>query len=80
MIRLVGHNGDWIAFLIFTPLFLILEETVSKSVYQHRSTEIASKAIYILRVFRYLFFPVVNSTSLLESRLFVVGVSSRMSL
>ncbi len=32
MIRLVGHNGDWIAFLVFTPLFLVLGEIVPKSV------------------------------------------------
>ncbi len=63
MIRLVGHNGDWIAFLVFTPLFLVLGEIVPKSVYQHRSTQIAPKAIYLLRAFRYLFFPVVISFS-----------------
>ena len=57
VIRLVGDSGEWIAFLVFTPLFLVLGEIVPKSVYQHRSTEIAPKAIYVLRVFRVLFFP-----------------------
>jgi len=59
VIRLVGDSGEWIAFLVFTPLFLVLGEIVPKSVYQHRSTEIAPKAIYVLRVFRVLFFPLV---------------------
>jgi len=63
VIRFVGENGEWIAFLLFTPLFLILGEIVPKSVYQHRSTEIAPKAIYLLRGFRYLFFPLVVTFS-----------------
>jgi len=63
VIQLVGENGEWIAFLLFTPLFLILGEIVPKSVYQHRSTEIAPKAIYALRGFRYLFFPLVVTFS-----------------
>ena len=63
VIQLVGENREWIAFLLFTPLFLILGEIVPKSVYQHRSTEIAPKAIYALRGFRYLFFPLVVTFS-----------------
>ena len=63
MIRLLGENGEWAAFLIFTPLFLILGEIVPKSVYQHHSTEIAPRAIYLLRAFRYLFYPVVMTFS-----------------
>lgn len=59
MIRLLGDNGEWAAFLIFTPLFLIFGEIVPKTVYQHRSTEIAPKAIYLLRAFRFVFYPVV---------------------
>ena len=63
MIRLVGEGGEWLAFLVFTPLFLILGEVVPKSVCQHLSTEIAPRAIYPLRVFRYLFYPVVIAFS-----------------
>ena len=59
MIRLLGDNGEWAAFLIFTPLFLIFGEIVPKTVYQHRSTEIAPKAIYLLRAFRFVFYHVV---------------------
>ncbi len=76
VIRLVGENGEWIAFLLFTPLFLIVGEVVPKSVYQHRSTEIAPRAIYLLRGFRYLFFPfiaVFSRISRFVARLFGGG-------
>ena len=77
VIRLVGDRGEWIAFLVFTPLFLVFGEIVPKSVYQHRSTEIAPKAIYVLRVFRVLFFPLVvvfSRLSRLAARVFGGGV------
>ena len=77
VIRLVGDSGEWIAFLVFTPLFLVFGEIVPKSVYQHRSTEIAPKAIYVLRVFRVLFFPLVvvfSRLSRLAARVFGGGV------
>ena len=77
VIRLVGDSGEWIAFLVFTPLFLVLGEIVPKSVYQHRSTEIAPKAIYVLRVFRVLFFPLVvvfSRLSRFAARVFGGGV------
>ena len=77
VIRLVGDSGEWVAFFVFTPLFLVLGEIVPKSVYQHRSTEIAPKAIYVLRVFRVLFFPLVvvfSRLSRLAARVFGGGV------
>ena len=77
VIRLVGDSGEWVAFLVFTPLFLVLGEIVPKSVYQHRSTEIAPKAIYVLRVFRFLFFPLVvvfSRLSRLAARVFGGGL------
>jgi len=76
-IRLVGDSGEWVAFFVFTPLFLILGEIVPKSVYQHRSTEIAPKAIYLLRAFRFVFFPLVlvfSRLSRLVARVFGGGV------
>jgi putative hemolysin len=63
MIRLVGQNGEWMAFVVLTPLLLVLGEIVPKSVYQHRSTQIAPRAIYPLRAFRYLFYPLVITFS-----------------
>lgn len=59
MIGHFGENGDWIAFLIFTPLFLILGEIVPKSIYQQKSDTIAPIIVYPLRYFSLLFFPVI---------------------
>ena len=60
MLQLVGGNyGDLVAFLVFTPLLLILGEIVPKSVYQEKSDIIAPIVVYPLRFFYYLFLPVV---------------------
>lgn len=54
-----GASGDLYAFLVLTPLLLILGEIVPKSVYQQKSDEIAPLAIYPLRIFSFLFYPVI---------------------
>jgi CBS domain containing-hemolysin-like protein len=54
-----GDGGEFWAFLVFTPLLLILGEIVPKSIYQQKSDQIAPVAIYPLRVFSILFYPVV---------------------
>lgn len=64
MLELVGERrGDLVAFLIFTPLFLVLGEIVPKSVYQQKSDVIAPLVVYPLRFFYVLFFPVVFAFS-----------------
>ena len=59
MIRLFGPNGDLYAFLVLTPLLLILGEIVPKSIFQQKSDLIAPIAIYPLRAFSFLFYPIV---------------------
>ena len=59
MIRVFGPQGDLYAFLVLTPLLLILGEIVPKSVYQQKSDLIAPIAIYPLRAFSFLFYPIV---------------------
>ncbi len=54
-----GNNGDFYAFLALTPILLILGEIVPKSVYQQKSDEIAPLAIYPLRLFSLLFYPII---------------------
>lgn len=54
-----GASGDLYAFLVLTPLLLILGEIVPKSVYQQKSDEIAPLAIYPLRIFSFLFYPII---------------------
>jgi CBS domain containing-hemolysin-like protein len=59
MIRVFGPQGDLYAFLVLTPLLLILGEIVPKSVFQQKSDLIAPIAIYPLRAFSFLFYPIV---------------------
>jgi CBS domain containing-hemolysin-like protein len=58
MIRICGENyGDWVAFLVYTPVFLVLGEVVPKSVYQQKSDVIAPLVAFPLRFCYYLFYP-----------------------
>jgi CBS domain containing-hemolysin-like protein len=59
MIGHFGENGDLLAFLVFTPLFLIFGEIVPKSVYQQKSDSISPIIVYPLRFFSLLFSPVI---------------------
>ncbi|MDA1014229.1 MAG: hemolysin family protein [Planctomycetota bacterium] len=60
MLDLVGEQyGDVVAFLVYTPIFLILGEIVPKSVYQEKSDTIAPLVVYPLKVVYFLAFPVV---------------------
>ena len=58
-IDLLGDSGEFWAFAVFTPLLLILGEIVPKSIYQQKSDRIAPVAIYPLRLFSILFYPVI---------------------
>ena len=59
MIEHFGERGDLYAFLLYTPLFLILGEIVPKSVYQQKSDQLAPIVVYPLRVFSMLLYPIV---------------------
>lgn len=59
MIRWFGDYGDVLAFLLFTPLFLVFGEVVPKSVYQQKANVLAPVVIFPLRLFSVLFYPVV---------------------
>jgi putative hemolysin len=59
MIRYFGERGDLYAFLVYTPLFLIIGEIVPKSVYQQKSDMLAPIIIYPLRVFSLVFAPII---------------------
>jgi len=59
MIEHFGARGDFYAFLLFTPLFLIFGEIVPKSIYQQKSDTLAPLVVYPLRFFSMLFYPVI---------------------
>ena len=58
-IDLFGDAGDLISVLVFTPFLLILGEVVPKSIFQQNADSLATKIIYGLRFFSYLFYPVI---------------------
>ncbi len=58
-VNLFGENGDWYAFLVFTPILLVLGEIVPKSIFQQKSDQIAPLAIYPLKLFSVLFYPLI---------------------
>lgn len=59
MIEHFGERGDLYAFLLYTPVFLILGEIVPKSVYQQKSDQLAPIVVYPLRGFSMLLYPIV---------------------
>jgi len=54
-----GPAGDMISVIVLTPLLLILGEVVPKSIFQQKADTIASRVIFGLRFFSYLFYPVI---------------------
>jgi len=58
-VNLFGVHGDLYAFLVFTPILLILGEIVPKSIFQQKSDVVAPIAIFPLKVFSIIFYPVI---------------------
>jgi CBS domain containing-hemolysin-like protein len=59
MIGQFGERGELYAFLVLTPILLVLGEIVPKSVYQQKSDELTPIIIYPLRWASLLFYPIV---------------------
>jgi CBS domain containing-hemolysin-like protein len=77
MIHYFGEYGDIIAFIVYTPLFLIFGEVVPKSVYQQKADTFAPRIIYPLRFFSLVFYPLVFVFSRLARLIArIVGVSA----
>lgn len=58
-IDLFGVAGDFYAFLIFTPILLVLGEIVPKSIFQQKSDAVAPIAIFPLKIFSIIFYPII---------------------
>ena len=58
-VELFGVGGDFYAFLIFTPILLILGEIVPKSIFQQKSDVVAPIAIFPLKIFSIVFYPII---------------------
>jgi putative hemolysin len=59
MIELFGEQSSWLAILLVAPLIWIFGEIVPKSIFQQRANEITPRAIFVLRLAFYLFFPIL---------------------
>lgn len=76
MIQLFGANGSWLAIVLVAPLIWVFGEIVPKSIFQQRADTITPKAIFAIKFFSYLFFPILVVFTFLArqlSRLFGTG-------
>lgn len=58
-IDMFGSVGDLISVIVLTPVLLILGEVVPKSIFQQKADTISTRLIYGLRLFSFLFYPVI---------------------
>ena len=59
VIELFGQSYSWVAIVIVAPLIWVFGEIVPKSIFQQQSDKITPIAIYPLRFFSFLFYPVL---------------------
>jgi CBS domain containing-hemolysin-like protein len=59
MVSLFGDKGSWLAVLLVAPLIWVFGEIVPKSVFQQRADSVTPRAIFVLRFFSYLFYPIL---------------------
>lgn len=59
MIELFGPQSSWLAVVLVAPLIWVFGEIVPKSIFQQRANEITPRAIILLRLASYVFFPIL---------------------
>jgi CBS domain containing-hemolysin-like protein len=59
MVELLGPQGEFYAFLVFTPILLIFGEIVPKSIYQQKAESLAPLIVFPLKAVSWLFFPII---------------------
>ncbi len=69
MIQLFGPGYSWLAVVLVAPLIWVFGEIVPKSVFQQKADEITPRAIYLLRFFSLLFYPILIIFSFLTKLL-----------
>ena len=65
MMHLFGASYSWLAVVLVAPLIWVFGEIVPKSVFQQRADAVTPKAIFVLRFFSYLFYPILAVFSVL---------------
>ena len=69
MIQLFGAGYSWLAVVLVAPLIWVFGEIVPKSVFQQKADELTPRAIFLLKFFSYLFFPILVIFSFLTRML-----------
>jgi len=69
MITLFGADYSWLAVVLVAPLIWVFGEIVPKSVFQQKADEITPQAIYALKFFSFLFYPILVIFSFLTRML-----------
>jgi len=59
MIELFGEQNSWFAIVLVAPLIWIFGEIVPKSIFQQRANTITPRAIFLLRLASYVFYPIL---------------------
>ncbi len=59
MMALFGAQNGWLAVVLVTPLIWVFGEIVPKSIFQQHANEITPRAIFLLRLASYVFFPIL---------------------
>ena len=65
IIQLFGASYSFLAVVLVAPLIWVFGEIVPKSVFQQRANLVTPKAVFALRFFSYLFFPILAVFSFL---------------
>ena len=69
MIHLFGPDYSWLAVVVAAPLIWVFGEIVPKSVFQQKANEITPHAVYILKFFSFVFYPILVIFSFLTRHL-----------
>jgi len=65
MSELFGEQNSWLAIILVAPLIWIFGEIVPKSIFQQRANTITPRAIFLLRLFSYMFYPILTVFTLI---------------
>jgi putative hemolysin len=69
-----GEAGEFYTLLIMSPLILIFGEMIPKVVFQHFADRIAPRVLPLLKLFSYIFYPIlVSLAGLADLMMFILG-------
>ncbi len=69
VVSLLGESYGWVAVIVVAPLIWIFGEIVAKSVFQQRADDITPVAVFALRFFSILFWPILFTFAMISRAL-----------